>query len=662
MKWNALHILLLILFYVPFAQAQNKHTYRFNNNLQVAQPECGPDLQLAASLGSCAAGTLPGIFARDMLPCGVQRAVYHNNLNWGFMYPNTDGFVGETYTIQLYLKVTSWGPTWTRIIDFSNGALDNGIYFKNTPNSTERCLDFYPNGIQGNCPFFDNSTYYLLTFTRDGATGKVSVYVDNQLFTVYNDTGKNYVGKAGTPIYIFRDDQVKTCESGEANFAYLVFHNKYFSQTDVNKSFSEICFEANINPYADFSISPNPTCEFPKNIEVKYTGSIPAPGTGYDFKWEWDGATVVSGSGMGPYVLSWNSPGTKNVTLTVTSQGCANKLENRKQAIISNLELTTDVIAGNCDTGTEGSIALTPKDGLAPYQYSMDSVSYQASNVFKKPAGNYRVFVKDANNCVVGKNVTLQFTSDINVRIMPDTTVCEGQSVQLMTESNAQSFKWSPEASLDNAASREPVATPPATTSYIVTATKGFCTQTDTIRVGVAPKIEVNVTPDALVEYNVPFQLYATSPQITNYARTRFLWTPATGLNDVNIQSPIAILQEDQSYTVDVTSELGCTGTGTVNLSIKRQENIVIPTAFSPNGDGRNEVLLPVINGIESIRYFRIYNRWGQIVFFTDQLNTGWDGSFKGAAAISGTYVWEIEGVSTKGKVISKRGAVMLLQ
>ncbi|WP_353720973.1 gliding motility-associated C-terminal domain-containing protein [Dyadobacter sp. 676] len=121
-------------------------------------------------------------------------------------------------------------------------------------------------------------------------------------------------------------------------------------------------------------------------------------------------------------------------------------------------------------------------------------------------------------------------------------------------------------------------------------------------------------------------------------------------------------LREDRSYTVDVTSELGCKGSGKVNLSIKRQESINVPTAFSPNGDGKNEVLLPVLNDIGSIRYFRIFNRWGQLVFFTRQLNTGWDGSFKGEMAAPGAYVWEIEGVSTKGKVISKKGAVMLMQ
>lgn len=663
MKLSALHILFIFFSFLHVAQAQTgRHTYRFKNEFTVAQPECGPNLIEAQAAGSCAAGTAAGRFLEEVLPCGGRRAVYHNNRNWGLKYPNTEGLVSESYTIQLYLRITDWGEKWARIIDFSNGTSDDGIYFKNTPGSTERCLDFYPNGIIGTCPYFDTSTYYLLTFTRDGATGKMEVYVGNNLFATYTDAAKNYVGKAGVPIYIFRDDNAVTCESGEANFAYLAFHGKHFSKTDVDKSVSEICFEASINSYADFSISPSPVCGPDKNVEVKYTGSIPSPGTGYDFKWDWDGAQVISGSGMGPYLLNWATGGTKNVTLTVTSQACGNRLDNRKQIVISNPTLTTEVSSGSCDTGTDGTITLTAADGVSPYQYSIDSVSYQASNIFHAPAGHYRVFVKDGNGCTTAQNADVTFTSDITVRTMPDTTICVGQSVTLATASNGRNFSWVPQNGLDNTGALEPVAAPEATTQYVITATKGFCTQTDTVQVRVSPKIEVNVTPDALIEYNVPFQLNATSPQIRNYAGATFLWTPADGLSDASIQSPIAVLQENQLYTVDVTSEQGCMGSGQVNLSVKRQESIIIPTAFSPNGDGKNEMLLPVVNDIASIRYFRIYNRWGQLVFFTDQLNTGWDGTFKGNTAVSGTYVWQIEGVSTKGKVISKRGAVMLLQ
>lgn len=663
MKSRVLHILLIFLSCLPFAQAQSdKHTYRFNRDFHVAYPECGPDLQTAQAAGNCPVTGSAGDFVEDVLPCGGKRFLYRNNRNWGIMYPNTDGFVTETYTIQLYLKVTDWGNAWARIIDFSNGTLDEGIYFKNRSGSTERCIDLYPNGIVGECPFFNTNTYYLLTFTRNGQTDQFDVYVDNTLFASYKDINKYYVGKTGVPVYIFRDDKQISCESGAANLAYLSFTGKYFTKTEVDKSFSDICFDANINAYADFSISPNPSCGFPENIEVKYTGRIPTPGTGYDFKWDWNGARVISGSGMGPYVLAWETGGTKYVTLTVSSKACGNPLTNQKQIVISNLDLTTTVTPGTCDTGTDGTVTLTASQGLPPYQYSADSVHYQSDNVFKLPAANYRVFVKDGNGCTVAKSVNVQFSSDITVKAMPDTVICVGESVQLTTESNAGAFSWLPQDGLDNATAKDPLASPAATAQYIVTATKGFCTQTDTVNVRVAPKIDVKVTPDAVVEYNVPFQLTATSPQITDYRNTTFLWSPATGLNDPNRQSPVAILQEDQSYVVEVTSEQGCKGSGQVNLSIRHQENIIVPTAFSPNGDGRNEVLLPVINDIESLRYFRIYNRWGQVVFFTDQLNQGWDGYFQGGTPISGTYVFEIEGISNKGKVITRKGSVLLLR
>jgi gliding motility-associated-like protein len=663
MKSKALHILLIFFFYLPTVFGQSvKHTYRFYKDFNVAQPECGPSLTQAKAPGQCATSNTAGTFIEDLLPCGSRRLVYHINRNWGLMYPNSDGTITNTYTIQMYIKATDWGKEWARIIDFSNGSSDDGIYFKNRPGSAERCIDLYPSGIIGACPFFNTSTYYLLTFTRNGQTDMLDVYVDKVLFASYHDVEKRYAGTAGVPIYIFRDDSKVTCESGEANFAYLAFQSRYFTKTDVDKIFSEVCSEASINPFADFSISPNPSCGFPKNIDVKYTGPIPAGSTEYTFKWDWDGGKVISGSGMGPYVINWGSGGTKNVSLIVTSKACGNSLFNRKQAIISNLNLATDVKAGSCDTGTDGTVTLTGSDGLAPYQYSIDSVNFQASNVFKVPAASYRVYVKDGNDCTVAKGINVLFNSDINVKTMPDTTVCEGQSVQLLTESNARTFAWLPQEGLDNASAREPVATPGSSSQYIITATKGFCTQTDTVLVNVAPKIEVNVTPDAVIEYNVPFQLIASSPQIRDFTKATFEWSPAIGLNNPFSPSPIAVLQEDQSYTVEILSEMGCVGTGQVRLAIKRQENIVVPAAFSPNGDGKNEVLVPLVNDIESISYFRIYNRWGQVVFFTDQLNTGWNGYFKGSEPMTGTYLWEIRGKSNKGKVITKSGSVLLLR
>lgn len=350
---RTLALLIISFIYLSFgASAQLiKHSYRFYNNFSVAPPECGPDLTQPKALGNCAAAApTPGSFITDTLPyCGLKKTVYHNNLDWGLMYPNTSGTVTNTYTIHLYVKTTVWGPTWTRIIDFSNGNADAGIYFRT--NGVDRCLNFYPNGNVGTCPYFNNTTYYLLTFTRNGATGIIDVYVNNTLFTSYNDASNTYVGTAGTPIYIYRDDRAVSCESGEANFAYLSFTNQYSSQATVNQVYSDICSIVNINKSTDFSLTPNITCDSTQNITATYTGDIPPPGNGYTFNWNWDGGTVLSGTGMGPYTVKWNSSGTKNITLSVTNNTCGNVNDTTKQLFIKS-KLSSTVTQSICNGQT----------------------------------------------------------------------------------------------------------------------------------------------------------------------------------------------------------------------------------------------------------------------------------------------------------------------
>ena len=101
MKFGFTLFLILAWFGLAYeADAQLvKHAYRFYQNFNVAQPECGPDLQAAKALGNCSAKATAGTYIDDALPCGVNRKVYHTNLDWGIMYPNATNTVSETYTI-----------------------------------------------------------------------------------------------------------------------------------------------------------------------------------------------------------------------------------------------------------------------------------------------------------------------------------------------------------------------------------------------------------------------------------------------------------------------------------------------------------------------------------------------------------------------------------
>jgi gliding motility-associated-like protein len=89
---------------------------------------------------------------------------------------------------------------------------------------------------------------------------------------------------------------------------------------------------------------------------------------------------------------------------------------------------------------------------------------------------------------------------------------------------------------------------------------------------------------------------------------------------------------------------------------------LYVPTAFSPNGDGLNDILRPKALGIRSLTFFRVYNRWGELIFSTSQINAGWDGRYKGNPQDPGTFVWEAEAVTFRGETIRVKGNSVLIR
>jgi gliding motility-associated-like protein len=157
---------------------------------------------------------------------------------------------------------------------------------------------------------------------------------------------------------------------------------------------------------------------------------------------------------------------------------------------------------------------------------------------------------------------------------------------------------------------------------------------------------------------NQPLQLNASGG--INYA-----WTPTTGLSDPAIANPIAILDDkttDITYTVRV-SEGSCYSDDQITVHVyKTGPEILVPSAFTPNGDGKNDVSKPVLLGITKLIYFSIYNRWGQLLFSTNQENKGWDGTFNGVAQPPGTYVYQALGTDYLGNAVSRKGTIVLIR
>jgi len=168
-------------------------------------------------------------------------------------------------------------------------------------------------------------------------------------------------------------------------------------------------------------------------------------------------------------------------------------------------------------------------------------------------------------------------------------------------------------------------------------------------------KIYPNAGNDTVLSVHEPLQLHASGGE--NYQ-----WLPTTGLNNSNIADPIAVLDRDQSYILIITNNDGCEARDSLNIKVYKGPEVYLPNAFTPNGDGHNDVLKLVAPGIRTLNYFRIYNKSGILLFETSDMKKGWDGSFSGRTQPAGAYIWMLSATDINGKKFFKKGVAILIR
>ena len=149
--------------------------------------------------------------------------------------------------------------------------------------------------------------------------------------------------------------------------------------------------------------------------------------------------------------------------------------------------------------------------------------------------------------------------------------------------------------------------------------------------------------------------------QARNFGSTA-LWSPPNFLDNAASYAPLFRSSTDQLYTVEIKTTTGCVTVDTQMVKIVNQADIFVPSAFTPNDDERNDILRPTLMGIKELHYFRIYNRWGQLMYETKTNYEGWDGRYKGAVQPTQVVVWIVEGVGVDGRVYTKKGTSTLIR
>ena len=389
-----------------------------------------------------------------------------------------------------------------------------------------------------------------------------------------------------------------------------------------------------------------------------------------------DGTITLSASGGSPaYSYSING-GTNFVNNNVfnvikgtyllivkDANGCTSNAANIIVGVLNNLVVS----AGSADSICEGSSTqLMASSNAINFSWSptLGMSNSNVNNPVVAPVVTTKYYVTVTQDvCTKIDSVTVLVYPAPMANAGNDISICFGASTSLNASGGTQ-FTWTPSTYLSNISVAQPAVQRPLsdiTYTLLVRDNNGCVSlQSDQVKVTVTPAVSLFAGRDTSVANNQPVQLNVI--QNGNQTVANYNWSPSNGLNNPNTASPIATLDRDVLYIVKGTTPANCEGSDTILVKRYKGPEIYVPTAFTPNGDGNNELLRALAFGMAEFRYFRIFNRWGQEVFSTKDFSRGWDGRVLGKLQETGTFVWMAEAVDFRGNVIKRKGTTTLIQ
>jgi gliding motility-associated-like protein len=289
-------------------------------------------------------------------------------------------------------------------------------------------------------------------------------------------------------------------------------------------------------------------------------------------------------------------------------------------------------------------------------------------NVVAKPTVSTIYIVKAYHypQCPTFDTIQVDVKSKLDVKAYPDTILCLGDTIQLHAEAentslNTTKITWQASPSISNINDPNPLAFPRINTTYYAMFENGKCDiQKLPVQVDVKPLPTVKAGNDHIIIRGSEVQIDATSPQLVNY-----LWITDYKLSCNTCQIPIASPDVDTTYVVLVTNQYGCKALDKLRIRVIEDcagRMVYVPNTFTPNGDGQNDVLKVFGPGVASVKEFRVFNRWGQLVYETNTPNVGWDGTFNGAELNPGVYMYYMDVECINGERTIKKGDVTLLK
>ena len=242
---------------------------------------------------------------------------------------------------------------------------------------------------------------------------------------------------------------------------------------------------------------------------------------------------------------------------------------------------------------------------------------------------------------------------DTQIRLCPHDTAI---FLPVSTDPNT-TYRWYPALFLSDSTTANPIVRPVVSQGYwaVATSSRG-CKDTISAIVNVNAGGMIELGDSATIFPGESYQI----PTKTNCVS--FAWFPPAGLDNSRASDPVASPQISTKYIVRALTQWGCEVTDSINIYVSTESLLGLPNAFAPGSIGPNSKFRLLKRGEATLNYFRIYNRWGNMVFETKDIDEGWDGTYKGVPQPYAVYVYQIEAVTGAGTVFFKKGNVTLIR
>lgn len=391
-------------------------------------------------------------------------------------------------------------------------------------------------------------------------------------------------------------------------------------------------------------------------------------------------ATATGEGGTAPYTYQWDSNAANqntatainlaagNYTVTITdANGCSTaNAVNISQPTILEVEFSTDDV--DCFNSDNGSIQSIVSGGTPGYTYTWSTNAITAS-LESLPPGTYSLTVTDNNGCTTENQAEVLAPEPLTATVESEDVTCFGGrdgSLTFLPFGGTPPYIYSLDGINFTGSDIQIGLSAGEYAAYIQDA-NGCSAFVGQYSIAEPDLLSVELGENLLIQYGEEVQL---NPLVTNGQGTivySYNAEDSLTLSCLDCPRPFANPTYTTNYELVIVDENGCTAEDLIMVVVEKDRNAYVPSGFSPNGDDLNDLLVVHGKDISKVRIFRVYDRWGEMVFEDADFDAnddsrGWDGSFKGQKMNPGVFVWYTEVEFIDGSVEVYKGNTTLIR